>query len=128
MKLGRVLGISRLVTAAPRARPAPGCSELPRKEGWRTPNTFVGGLQSNARRSSLGPRGMPRHLLGPSVAGSVGQLDAVAASWPPAMADGCVAGNVGQLPGKGGILMVHSSMLKPSTSIKILTFMLCGLG
>ena len=37
-------------------------------------------VQSNARRSSLGPRGMPRHLLGPSVAGSVGQLDAVAAS------------------------------------------------
>ena len=54
----------------------------------------------------------------------VGQLDAVTASQTAAMADGCVAQNIGQLPGKGGILLVHNSMLKPSRSIKMLTFML----
>ena len=32
--------------------------------------------------------------------------------------------HLSQLLGKGGILLVHNSMLKPSRSIKMLTFML----
>ena len=78
-------------------------------------------------RGAVAGASAARHAaaLARPVRGGVGQLDAVAASQPAAMADGCVAQNVvGQLPGKGGILLVHNSMLKPSRSIKMLTFML----
>jgi len=77
-------------------------------------------------RSAVAGASAARHAaaLSRPVRGGVGQLDAVAASQPAAMADGCVAQHVGQVAGKRGKLLVHNSMLKPSRSIKMLTFML----
>ena len=83
---------------------------------------FVG----RTMRSAVAGASAARHAaaLSRPVRGGVGQLDAVAASQPAAMADGCVAQHVGQVAGKGRMLLVHNSMLKPSRSIKMLTFML----
>ena len=77
-------------------------------------------------RGAVAGASTARHAteLARPVRGGVGQLDAVAASQPAAMADGCVAQHVGQVAGKRGKLLVHNSMLKPSRSIKMLTFML----
>ena len=77
-------------------------------------------------RAAVAGASAARHAaaLSRPVRGGVGQLDAAAASQPAAMADGCVAQHVGQVAGKGRMLLVHNSMLKPSRSIKMLTFML----
>ena len=77
-------------------------------------------------RSAVAGSSAARHAaaLSRPVRGGVGQLDAVAASQPAATADGCVAQHVGQVAGNGRMLLVHNSMLKPSRSIKMLTFML----
>ena len=77
-------------------------------------------------RGAVAGASAARHAaaLARPVRGGFGQLDAVAASQPAAMADGCVAQHVGQVAGKRGKLLVHNSMLKPSRSIKMLTFML----
>ena len=74
-------------------------------------------------RGAVAGANAARHAaaLSRPVRGGVGQLDAVAASQPAAMADGCVAQHVGQVAGKGRMLLVHNSMLKPSRSIKMLT-------
>ena len=84
--------------------------------------SFVGGPM----RAFVAGASAARHAgeLARTVRCGVGQFDAVTASQTAAMADGCVAQNLGQLPGKGGTLLVHNSMLKPSRSIKMLTFML----
>eukprot|EP00964_Phaeocystis_antarctica_P164292 scaffold142122_cov133-Phaeocystis_antarctica.AAC.2 len=76
---------------------------------------------SAVQRSAVAGGSAARHAaaLSRPVRGGVGQLDAVAASQPPAMADGCVAQHVGKVGGKGRMLLVHKSMLKPSRSIKM---------
>ena len=91
-----------------------------------SPAPTLGGLLSavHAQRRRWGSAARHAAALSRPVRGGVGQLDAVAASQPAAMADGCVAQHVGQVAGNGRMLLVHNSMLKPSRSIKMLTFML----
>ena len=91
-----------------------------------SPYNFVG----RPMRGAVAGASAARHaaaLSGP-VRGGVGQLDAAAASQPAAMADGCVAQHIGQVPGKQEFLLVHNPMLKPSRSIKMLAFMLLAVG
>eukprot|EP00964_Phaeocystis_antarctica_P126734 scaffold90392_cov33-Phaeocystis_antarctica.AAC.1 len=77
-------------------------------------------------RAAVAGASAARHAaaLSRPVRGEVGQLDAVAASQPATMADGCVAQDVDNIAGKAETLLVHSSMLKLSRSIKVPTFML----
>ena len=91
-------------------------------DSWLNAANFVGGEM----RGAVAGANAARHAgaLSRPVRGGVGQLDAVAASQPAAMADGCVAQDVGTTWRKAGILLVHNTMLKPSRSIKMLTFML----